>query len=322
SWYHADDHPVNALFRRQNADLANDGQTYPQVGSPAWSAAWPVSTPDSNAMPQAWKDALNNAVAAGKIPNIPVSSGPANASPVYPAGNDPNTLPVCSATYKCRLPGDVWDAPAGTVGISFDDGPLPTSDPLYAFLKQNNVQATHFFIGVNIVSNWKEFNTALQNGDDIAVHTWTHPHMTSLSSLDVLAQLAWTMQIIHDSSGGRVPRFWRPPTGDTDARVSAIAKHVLGLTTIVWNQDTEDWSLGQPGGTTPQAIATNLQKWYTGPKSPGLIILEHELSNGSVQAFINAFPLIAQNGWKTMSLAEIDGLNAPYQNAVGSTGAV
>ncbi|KAI0068746.1 glycoside hydrolase/deacetylase [Artomyces pyxidatus] len=321
-WYHPRDHPTASLFRRQNAAVSTDGATYPQVGSPTWTAAYPVSTPDSNAMPQAWKDALNAAIAAGLIPAVPPTSGAPDANPTYAAGYDPMSPQVCSATYKCRLPGDIWDAPEGVIGIGFDDGPLPPSDRLYSFLQQNKIKATHFFIGVNIVNNPKEFLLAInQNQDDIAVHTWTHPHMTELTSMDVVAQIGWTMQIIHDSTGGRVPRFWRPPYGDTDARVSAIAKEVFGLTTIIWNQDSEDWTL-TTNGTTPQAIATNMHNWLTGPKTPGLIILEHELSDQSVQAFMDNFPLIAANGWKPVSVVETDGQSKPYQNAVGSTGAV
>ncbi|KAI0254771.1 hypothetical protein BJV78DRAFT_1182855 [Lactifluus subvellereus] len=38
-------------------------------------------------MPQAWKDALNTAVQAGKIPNVPISSGPNNGIPVYSPGS-------------------------------------------------------------------------------------------------------------------------------------------------------------------------------------------------------------------------------------------
>lgn len=34
------------------------------------------------------------------------------------------------------------------------------------------------------------------------------------------------MQIIHESTGGRIPRYWRPPYGDSDNRVRAIAKEV------------------------------------------------------------------------------------------------
>lgn len=62
------------------------------------------------------------------------------------------------------------------------------------------------------------------SGDDIAVHTWSHPYMTTLSNEMVVAELGWTMQIIHDSTAGRLPRFWRPPYGDSDNRVRAIAR--------------------------------------------------------------------------------------------------
>ena len=34
------------------------------------------------------------------------------------------------------------------------------------------------------------------------------------------------MKLIYDSTGGRVPKFWRPPYGDSDNRVRAIAKEV------------------------------------------------------------------------------------------------
>lgn len=45
------------------------------------------------------------------------------------------------------------------------------------------------------------------------------------------------MKLIHDSTGGRVPRYWRPPYGDADMRVRAIASEVFGLQTVVWNNE-------------------------------------------------------------------------------------
>ena len=61
--------------------------------------------------------------------------------------------------------------------------------------------------------------------------------MTTLNNLQVLGELGWTMKLIHDSTGGRVPKYWRPPFGDSDERVLAIAKNVFGLTTVIWNQE-------------------------------------------------------------------------------------
>ncbi|OSX60407.1 carbohydrate esterase family 4 protein, partial [Postia placenta MAD-698-R-SB12] len=309
AWHHREDHPVHSLFRRESTD----GVQYAEVGSPTWSAPYPTHSPDPSNLPQAWVDALDAAVSAGKIPDIPQSTMDAAGNPTYPKSFNPTSDEVCSGTYKCRIDGDIWDAPDGVVGACFDDGPLPYSTKLYEFLQEQGVHATHFMIGVNIINNADEFVMAFEtNEDDIAVHTWTHPYMTTLSNLQLVGEFGWSMQLIHNSTGGRLPRFWRPPYGDTDTRVRAIALEVFGLTTVMWNHDTEDWSL-TTGGTNLSTVHASLAEWYAGPQSPGLIILEHELSNLSVQAYIDAFPFIGQNGWDVVSVARLDNASA-YQN--------
>jgi chitin deacetylase len=54
------------------------------------------------------------------------------------------------------------------------------------------------------------------------------------------------------------------------------------------------------------------------PKSPGLIILEHEIAATTVNAFITAYPQIQAAGWKFMSLAKAINDGDTYQNAEGS----
>jgi len=140
--------------------------------------------------------------------------------------------------------------------------------------------------------------------------------MTTKSNLEVVAELGWSMWLIHNSTGGRIPRFWRPPYGDSDMRIRAVAKEVFGLVTVIWNQDTDDWTLDQnPPGTTLDKVAIQMQTWLTGPKTPGLVILEHELSDLAVSSFMSAYPLMVSNGWKVVSLAQTDGLGV-YQNAL------
>ncbi|XP_006460101.1 hypothetical protein AGABI2DRAFT_219773 [Agaricus bisporus var. bisporus H97] len=309
-WYHDSDHPVHALFRRG----PTDGVAYAPVGSPLWSADFPESTPDSSNLPKAWVDALDAAVTAGKIPNLPTSISSHGSEPEYP-DLDPSGAEICSSTYKCMQNStNIWNAPDGYFASSFDDGPQPYTDALVEFLAKNKVKTTHFMIGTNILQYWEQFLTAWNHGDDIAVHTWTHPYMTTLSNLDVVAQLGWTMQLVHNSTGGRVPRFWRPPYGDSDNRVTAIAREVFSLETVIWNQDTDDWSINY-GGTTEEEIGSEMDKWLSGPKSPGLIILEHEDSDGALNSFMEAFPKIATNGWKFESLARILGGGQAYQNS-------
>ncbi|KIO34382.1 carbohydrate esterase family 4 protein [Tulasnella calospora MUT 4182] len=304
-WAQPEGHPVAKLFARQATGAFN-------------AANYPDGNPDPTAMPDAWKQALSQAVAAGDIPNVVQTK-----DGVYPSSVDPNSAEICASAYQCRyeegdLP-DIWDAPDGMLGVSFDDGPTPASPKLYDFLKSQNQKVTHFFIGSNIRDNPDIFMQAFNNGNDMAVHTYTHRWMTSLTNEEAMAELGWTMQIIYDMTGGRVPRYWRPPYGDSDNRIRAIAR-LFGLQQVDWNQDTDDWEMAN-GKLTLAEVEASLHKFITGPKSPGLIILEHELYPETVEAFVNAYPLMKSSGWDVRNIPDLFG--APYyQNAQDNTGAV
>ena len=110
-----------------------------------------------------------------------------------------------------------------------------------------------------------------------------------------------------------MPAFWRPPYGDSDNRVRAIAKEIFGLTTVIWNYDSDDWNIGQ-GEVTLELVEANFEKALTGPKSPGLNVLEHEITDTDVTAFLYAYPLMKSYNWVVKSIPEITGANW-YQNS-------
>ena len=95
----------------------------------------------------------------------------------------------------------------------------------------------------------------LADGHDICVHTWAHRYMTTLSDEQVFAELFYTARAIKILMGV-TPSCWRPPFGDTDDRVRAIAAG-LGLRTIVWEEDTNDWQVDQ--GKSEDDIRNNYQ---------------------------------------------------------------
>ena len=128
------------------------------------------------------------------------------------------------------------------------------------------------------------------------------------------------MQIIADLNGGRLPKYWRPPYGDVDNRVRAIAKGVFGLETVPWNNDSGDWAIST--GTYSKAQVDGMMHgWITGSKSPGLNILEHELNDKTVGVFMDAYPQMASNGWNVTNVADAWGMGW-YQNSDSNTGAV
>lgn len=117
---------------------------------------------------QAWIDAYNVAKNAGKIPSF-APSVLVNGTPTYPAGTNP-----CSWTNThCFGAYDVVDAPAGIVGLSFDDGPELASPTLYNYLNSVNQHATHFVIGSRVVDYPDQFGLAVSLGEH--VRSSNHP---------------------------------------------------------------------------------------------------------------------------------------------------
>ncbi|BEJ11390.1 hypothetical protein CspHIS471_0108120 [Cutaneotrichosporon sp. HIS471] len=308
------DTPFAALFKRDGA--------IPDPNSPDFASHYPTNwkTPDPNSLPKAWLDKLHSIQLP---PNNPVATASGSSGSKYDGidkgGNNPD---ICSFTWGCIAPSDYFEAPNGTWLLNFDDGPTDASPRLYDFLRTNQIEknATHFMIGSNIQTAPKTMQEAFTQGGHIAVHTWAHPMMTTLSNEQVVGELGWTMQIISDLTGGRIPAFWRPPYGDVDNRVRAIAKQVFGMETVVWNKDTNDWKIGT-GGTNVDSVTGVMRGFITGPKSPGIVPLEHELNNDTVQVFINSYPLMKENGWTVLTAPEAYGL-LWYQNAKGNVGPV
>ncbi|CED84454.1 Polysaccharide deacetylase [Phaffia rhodozyma] len=302
---------LHKLFPRQSSDLA--------VGSDAWKASYPSAQSTPTDIPQAWLDALNTAVAAGKIPNI-VPATMTNGWPSYSDGSDPSSAKICHYTVGCVASTDRINAPDGMMGVAQDDGPLAPGVALVDFYNEKNISSTHFYIGSNVVYNVDVMQHAMTvPGQHFAVHTWTHPYMSSLTNAQVVAELGWTMKVIADVNGGKIPAWWRPPYGDVDNRVRAIASEVFGLTTVIWNQDTADWTLGTTGKVAD--ITNNLQGFINGAKSPGLLILEHELYTGCVDAFKSVYPSMVSQGWDMRSIPDLWGENW-YKNAVDESSAI
>jgi len=120
------------------------------------------------------------------------------------------------------------------------------------------------------------------------------------------------MQIMADMNEGRIPMYWRPPFGDVDNRVRAIAKQVFGLETVIWSHDSKDWNLDQGRDTTVASIADVYRGWLS-DRSQGLNVLHHEVRESQVDAFKGVHPALTE-GWEVKNIADAWG-RPWYQNA-------
>ncbi|KAG0276157.1 chitin deacetylase [Linnemannia exigua] len=250
--------------------------------------------------------------------------------PVFPLSNDgacptAGTVPADQCWWtcsKCTAPGDVTNCPApGTWGLTYDDGPSPDSPRLYDNLLAHNQKATLFVVGSRAIANPATLQRAYKEGHQIAIHTWSHPSMTSISNEQIVAELKWTEKAIK-SVIGVSPKYWRPPYGDVDNRVRAIATQ-LGFKTIIWTDgfDTNDWNI--PGNlATPQSVIDTFKAWLTKvpTMSTGFIVLEHDLWPQEVDvALTGILPIAyATKGLTMMPVAKCLGDATPYLEGAGT----
>jgi peptidoglycan/xylan/chitin deacetylase (PgdA/CDA1 family) len=123
-----------------------------------------------------------------------------------------------------------------TWGLSYDDGPSPYTPLLLDYLDEVNITSTFFLVGSRVLSRPEMVQTEYMKGHQLSVHTWSHPYLTKLTNEEIVAELGWTKQVIKDVVGV-TPNTFRPPYGDIDDRVRAIAAQ-MGLTPVIWSSVT------------------------------------------------------------------------------------
>lgn len=270
------------------------------------------------------------AVQAANIPNDPVTKDGSCAS-------DPELVPNAGPNGTCwwTCGGCVRDTDISYCptkfdwGVSYDDGPGDYTPDLINYLNEEEIKATFFTVGSRVISRPATLQLEYMLGHQISVHTWSHPALTSLTNEEIVAELGWTM-LAMKAVTGVTPNTFRPPYGDIDDRVRAVAK-VMGLTPILWTGvgedefDTEDWMI--PGGTangTSSLAAFSRILDLAANLTTGFCVLEHDLFQQTVEMAMGYFlPLASQRSFNLKSINACLGLplSAVYiETASNSTG--
>ncbi|MHA6481455.1 polysaccharide deacetylase family protein [Paenibacillus sp. strain BS8-2] len=139
------------------------------------------------------------------------------------------------------LDGDtpLYKLPDGYVALTFDDGPSDYTKAIVDLLKERGVAGTFLFIGRNAEHYPEEAAYAAEHGMAVGNHSWDHSKLTKLQVDDISANLEKANQVIAKQSAAPVSVF-RPPYGATNDDVE-IATAELGMKTLMWNRDPEDW---------------------------------------------------------------------------------
>jgi peptidoglycan/xylan/chitin deacetylase (PgdA/CDA1 family) len=201
--------------------------------------------------------------------------------------------------------------------LTYDDGSSKFTPEVLTALKAKNIKATFFVVGSRLVTHHKELKQAYEQGHQIAIHSWSHSALTTLTNEQIVAEMAWTSKIIRDIIGVS-PKHVRAPYGDIDARVRAVLK-AMNFEIIGWNRDPQDWRISNfdttaNPTTTPEEILNEFSKWAKADKV-GSISLQHDIYKVPVSIVGSSLDILAaaKFDFKTVSSC----LNVPaYEDFV------
>jgi peptidoglycan/xylan/chitin deacetylase (PgdA/CDA1 family) len=222
-----------------------------------------------------------------QIPDYPLTvAGGCPANPASAANSS-----ICWWTCGgCTRETDITACPQkNTWGLTYDDGPAPYTPSLLNYFDQVNLKATFFVVGSRVISYPALLQEEYLQGHQIAVHTWSHYSLTTLSTEEIIAEFGWSKKVIKDVIGV-TPTMMRPPFGDIDDRVRAICQ-AMNLTPVMWTRisptstfDTEDFYI-HSGVTSVQQVLYNWENIIGNSSviNTGFIVLEHDLFQQTVE---------------------------------------
>ncbi len=178
------------------------------------------------------------------------------------------------------------------VALTFDDGPRPTTDRVFAALKKHNAVATFFVIGMYVHGRRDLLKQMVEAGNEIGNHSWSHLNLREITFQEVESQIIRTDEAILRATGVR-PAFVRPPMGMLDGAL----KTVVGQRQIaMWNLDTLDWKHKDWQKTMASVV---------GHVRDGDVILVHDLVESTATNIEEMIVYLIGEGYQLVTMSEL-----------------
>lgn len=185
---------------------------------------------------------------------------------------------------------------AKRVALTFDDGPHPVYTPrVIQTLKNENVKATFFMLGLMVEQNPEVARLVASSGFEIGNHSHSHKRLTQFDADGMRREMIGTAELIETVTGVK-PHLFRPPYGSANRQVyemGADAETVL----CFWSVDPEDW--------TTKANATKIVEAVMSNVKPGDIILLHDIHARTVEALPTLISRLKEEGYELVTVTEL-----------------
>ncbi len=238
---------------------------------------------------------------------------PAEVKPAIPMAPAPATEPAATPEVKLAEPQIVFvrcEVQQPAIAITFDDGPHPEFTPrLLDILKEANIKATFFLVGKCVVTYPDIVKRMVDEGHEVANHSWSHPLLTSLSQAGVDSQMRRTHDAIIKACGV-TPTLCRPPYGASRLTQRKRLHEELGYLSILWDVDPLDWQ-------SPRSLHKVHDRVLAQTRA-GSIILCHDIHETTVDAMPTTLAELKARGFQFMTVTELIQLEAKTPRAPGA----
>ncbi|MGI5241888.1 bifunctional polysaccharide deacetylase/glycosyltransferase family 2 protein [Dactylosporangium sp. CA-139066] len=210
---------------------------------------------------------------------------------------------------------DAAGMPAGSLALTFDDGPdLRWTPQVLDLLRQYHAHATFFVIGSQVNRYPQLVRRMVDEGHEVGVHTFTHPDLAAEPAARQRLELTLTANAIAAATG-RAVRLMRPPYSSTPDALGPAEADVLrtaagqGYLAVLADRDTRDWE--RPGADAIVRAA------LAGPPGAGAVVMLHD-GGGDRSQTVAAVHRILAGGAATRFVTVASGLDLPEAPAAGN----
>lgn len=183
------------------------------------------------------------------------------------------------------------------VALTFDDGPSTYTEAYLKILEEHHAKATFFALGENVEAYPELARKVSEAGHQICNHSTHHPSLSTLDAEGFRSEIVGAHDIIKEATGVETTTI-RPPYGDFDRNCWVMSAGAISAS-VLWNQDTLDWTM--PG---PDTIVNNALAGI----EPGSVILMHD-GGGARDQDVQALPTIIErlqsSGYELVTLSEL-----------------
>ena len=181
------------------------------------------------------------------------------------------------------------------VAISFDaTWGTELTDEILAILDSHGVKTTFFLAGY-WVDKYPDYVVKIAAaGHEIGNHSYSHPHMNTLSEQGIYYELQKNADMIRGLTGQKANLF-RPPFGEYNNLVISAASS-LGYHTIQWSVDSLDWK---------NLTSNQIYERVMDQVKPGSIVLFHNAAPGTPGAVRRLIPDLKAKGYDIVPVSQL-----------------